>query len=60
MDDEYYLNLSPDFVERLGYMAGIQGKSNIAPFRMDVCQLRWQAWRCGYDNGYVKRMEQNN
>ena len=60
MDDEYYLNLAPDFVERLGYMAGIQGKSKIAPFRMEVCQLRWQAWNCGYDNGNVKRMEQNN
>jgi len=65
MDDEYYLNLSPDFVERLGYMAGIQAETytmdHIPPFDGEVVgEERYRAWIKGFKHGYVKRHKEVN
>jgi hypothetical protein len=55
--DDFYINLHQEFIERLGYMAGVNGGLYNPPFPVELCQLRWQAWHLGYDNGYVKRQQ---
>jgi hypothetical protein len=60
MDDEYYLNLSPEFVERLGYIAGMQDYDSECPISYELCNDRRNAWFKGYKSGHRKRMEQNN